>query len=165
MKQINHIGFTISMLGMLAIGLVAFSTFGYIIERDIVQLSANGPEVTIPQNNGRVAGVSVESIGQATVVIDDRSGEDPLEVQFPVVAGMTVYEIMQRVTEAFDLNYEVNQGPTGLVTRTIGTATNGSNDSYWVYSINERTPVDPIDARVIQPGDVISFTFVQQAGQ
>ncbi len=165
MKRISHIGFTITMLGMLAVGLVAFSVLGFFVDRDITQLSVATPQVTVPQQGGRVAGVSVEPIGQASVIIDDKSGAEPLQVDFPVTPGMTVYDIMQRVTQAFDLNYEVAQGPLGYLTKTIGSATNGTNDSYWQYAINDRTPVEPINTRVIHPGDVIRFTFVQQKGQ
>ncbi len=150
------------MVGILALGLIVFGGFGYIVEHDIVQLSMEQPTITVPTSHGRVAGVSVASVGQATMIIDAQSGDEPLEVEFPVLPNMTVMDALERIAQGFDLALDTRTSPVGSVVKTIGTETNGTDSRYWQYSIDHRTPLEPINARIVEPGDVIQFAFVQQ---
>lgn len=168
MKSISHIAFAATMFGIVGLGLVAFSTFGYVIERDIVELSLNRPQVQIrvpSDRSGRVAGVSVTSVGEMQLLIDDQIG-DPLDVTLPVVPDMTLDDVMRQVTTAFDLGYETVLGSDDVVlVRTIGTTTNGMQDSYWHFTVNGDEPVGPINALNAHSGDVVRFFFEPQSNQ
>ncbi|MFZ6036388.1 MAG: DUF4430 domain-containing protein [Patescibacteria group bacterium] len=161
MKKISHLGFGVTLFAVMTLGLVVMSVSGFVIERDIVRLSANPPVVNTDQNRARVAGVSIESVDQATIIIDRGDGE-PLQIDFPVLPDMTAQDILQQVALAFDLSIETVQSPFGTVVRTIGDRTNGDDFNFWVFTVNGSQPLQTADRTVIKGGDEIRFTFERQ---
>ncbi|MBI5037769.1 MAG: DUF4430 domain-containing protein [Candidatus Kerfeldbacteria bacterium] len=158
MKNVSHFTFSVSMMGVMAFALMVIGSFGYVVEKDIVQLNADQPRLALSQVRGRVAGIAIESIGQATFVVDNGTDE-PLQVSFPVLPDMTVREILNQVGLAFDLKIETVASPAGVIVRGIGDKINGMDSRYWRYAVNDKTPIFSIDEIIVRDTDTIRFYF------
>lgn len=158
MKQINHFGFGVIMLTVMAVSLVAIGLAVFVVERDIVRLTSDRPTITIPVSKGQVAGITAE---QSRMIID-RGSEEVLSVEFPLIEGMTVADVLKQITNAFELELQVEEIDNNAIVIKIGDLKNGDTDKQWQYSIDDRTPLFPMNQRIINGGETIAFEFVSQ---
>ena len=154
-KGKNHLGFIMTVLGVMVAFISALSIFGFVVERDIVSISSDRPEVFVGQPGGQVAGVAIE---QTTVVIDRGQG-NTLSVVVPIYDSSTAFDVLQSATAVSGLELQTQQFDTGILVEGIGGMISGQDNQYWLYYVNGASTANSVDRQPVVAGDSIEFKF------
>jgi hypothetical protein len=133
-------------LGLLIIGLF----FGFLIGRS-----------TAPLQSVVVSGASDAQKQVASLMIDYGDGHVKTYSEIPVVVGETLIQLLEKQTKAVTLNFTTKKYDSlGTLVETIGNKTNGAENKYWQYWVNNQSMPYGADQYKVQPGDVIEWKFL-----
>jgi len=109
-----------------------------------------------------VAGSSLEELNQtASLMLDFGDGHVKVYSEIPVVAGETLIHLLEKQAKTAKLDFTVKKYDSlGVLVETIGDKTNGEQNKYWQYWVNNQSMPYGADQYKVQPGDVIEWKFL-----
>ncbi len=130
-----------------ALALIAGIVAGYLLGAGRPAVS---PSVTDQQQK--------DTSSPASIMID--FGDGSIRVFDSVPSGETLLIALRNATTDSKLTLETKDyKDLGTLITKIGTKTNGENDRYWQYWVNNKSAETGAGAYVIQPNDVIEWKF------
>jgi len=98
----------------------------------------------------------VEAITEPTILIID---SQEFSLNNEAISNTTVYDILAAISSQNKINLKTKQYDFGLIIEAIGDKTNGDDNKYWQYYVNDEMPMVSADNYEITIGDRIEFKF------
>jgi hypothetical protein len=135
-----------------AIIVVAFLLGGYLWQKNTAIAPTAQNEMTIVNGEAEVVNAYLEIEG----IYEN-------EVAIQALAGQTLLGVMRQLNESEpSLNLLTQDYPgLGSLVIQIGSWSNGLDNKYWQYEVNDTVPMIGADQYVVQSGDKIKWEFKQ----
>ena len=117
------------------------------VKNQVVPASISAPIVRVPQT--------------ASLMIDYGSGLVRVYPDIRVATGETMISLLEKQTAAAKLDFKTkNFTGLGLMVETIGGKSNGDENKYWQYWVNNVVVPYAASTYVVKAGDVIEWKFL-----
>jgi hypothetical protein len=88
------------------------------------------------------------------------SDQDVRELPYAYMEEQNLFDITQNTVEAYQWAFDYEDyGEMGILIKQIGDNTNGQDNKYWQYEVNDKSPMLSVDNFIPQAGDVITWKF------
>ncbi len=81
------------------------------------------------------------------------------QFELEIKEGKTVLDFLKEKTQQSGLNLQTKTYNMRVLVEAIGEKENGEDNKYWIYYVNDETPMVSVDKKEINPGDKIEFKF------
>ena len=72
---------------------------------------------------------------------------------------LSVYELLKNITQQANLDLQIKEYDFGILVEAINHKTNGDQDKYWLFYINDEMPMVSVDNYQLKAGDKVEFKF------
>lgn len=102
-----------------------------------------------------------QQVGNASIMLDYGDGNVATYDNLRLSTNENLMQLMQQTAEDNNIvfDYKNYSGLGALITK-IGGKTNGTENRYWQYWVNNKLSAVGASSYVVQPGDVIEWKFI-----
>jgi hypothetical protein len=97
-----------------------------------------------------------ESLLTVTQIIIADVDQEPRTIETEIEAGASVLTALQSSQE---IEVEVTEYDFGTLIESINQVKNGTDDTYWIFSVNDQEATIGADQYMLEDGDVVTWEF------
>ena len=85
---------------------------------------------------------------------------DIISLQYSYPETQNLWQITTNIVQnnGWEMTWE-DYGEMGILIKQINNKTNGQDNKYWQYAVNDKTPMVSVDNFIPQAGDIITWKF------
>ncbi len=107
----------------------------------------------------QVAGAVIERTEYGVIVDDAKNEVRNYTRLVEADQEITALELLQKTAQANDLEIDLKEYAFGTIVDSLAGRTNGDENMYWIFYVNNEMATVGAGDYIIQPGDVVKFSF------
>ena len=146
----NKVKFAFILVSAVAVGLF----FGFLIGENY-------------RLGGAINSSELDSLpGRVSIMVDFGDGRVSTYTDLDLIQNETAFELTERIAEVNNIGFDFKEySGLGILVAQIGDKTNGENDMYWQYWVNNKSPEIGAGEYLVEAGDAIMWKFLKYQGQ
>lgn len=117
------------------------------------------PPLDNPHINAVAANTNSEIRAKTVSLVIDYGGENVKTFTMEYKKGMTAYDVLDVTAQKEKITIKTKKYDAGIFIEAIGDKKGGTDNRYWLYYVNEKSPSVASDKKIIQAEDTVKFKF------